>query len=252
MKKSILILALNLFLITTIFSQSSGKIGGVDDPARIGGVRIDSVKSLSGFSNGFTTVQDIDGNVYKTVKIGNQWWMVENLKTTHEADGTAIPLVTDNNEWANLGDNDTDKAYCYYNNSTDSLVKYGALYTYAAAKDACPDGWHLPSDAEWTELVNYIANDGHSDIEGIALKSTTGWYNNSNGTDNYGFSALPGGLRRCYNGAFDLVGKYGYWWSSTEYQSSYAYFRSLYYNNSIVGRNNDYKSYGYSVRCVRD
>ncbi len=138
-----------------------------------------------------TSVSDYEGNEYGVVQIGNQIWMTENLKTTHYADGIAIPLVTYNTAWANLGDNNTDDAYCYYNNS-----QYGALYIWAAAMNgavsstanpggiqgACPDGWHLPSDAEWAELVNSISNDGHSGTEGTALKSTSGWNSDGNGT----------------------------------------------------------------------
>ncbi|MEA3316716.1 MAG: FISUMP domain-containing protein [Bacteroidota bacterium] len=197
-------------------------------------------------------IKDIDGNVYEIVTIGDQVWMAENLKVTQEVNGTAIDLVTDDTEWANLGDNDTDKAYCYYMNSADSAAKYGALYTYAAAKDACPTGWHLPSDAEWTELTDYLAANGHSGTEGTALKATSGWNGSGNGTDDYDFSALPGGYRYDYDGAFDSVGNLGYWWSSTESSSSDAYYRYLYYNFSGVVRYSDYKSYGFSVRCVRD
>jgi len=199
-------------------------------------------------------ITDADGNIYKTVMIGTQLWMAENLKVTKEADGTAIPLVTDDAEWAALEANDTDKAYCYYSNSTDSLAKYGALYTYAAAKDACPTGWHLPTDAEWTELKTYIANDGHSGTEGTALKSTSGWYDDGNGTDNYGFSALPGGSRYGNNGTFYSVGGYGYWWSSTEYGSGDAYYRSLTYGygGADVYRYYFNKSFGFSVRCIKD
>jgi uncharacterized protein (TIGR02145 family) len=199
-----------------------------------------------------STLTDADGNTYNTVWIGNQQWMAENLKVTKTVNGNVIPLITDDTEWSNLGDNNTDSAYCYYSNSTDSLAKYGALYTYAAAKNACPTGWHLPSDAEWTELENYISNDGHSGTEGTALKSTSGWNNSGNGTDNYGFSALPGGFRGSSNGTFNYVGYYGYWWSATGYNSSDAYLRSLDYNNSVVNRHNYGKSNGFSVRCVRD
>ena len=217
-------------------------------------------------------VTDVDGNVYNTVKIGNQIWMAENLKVEHYADGTAIPFVTDTNgdgstddEWAALGDNNTDKAMCYYyNNAGGEKDTYVDLYTYATAvngtpyggtnnvQGVCPDGWHLPSDAEWTELENYISNDGHGGTEGAALKTTSGWYQEGNGTDIYGFSALPGGCRHAYNGTFYNVGSSGFWWSATEYDSSYAYYRSLYYLNSDVDRYLYHKSFGLSVRCTRD
>ncbi len=195
---------------------------------------------------------DIDGNSYNTVLIGNQLWMAENLKVTKEADGTAIPLVTDDTDWSILGDNSISKAYCYYSNSTDSLSKYGALYTYAAAEDACPVGWHLPTDAGWTELTTFIANDGHSSTEGTALKSTTGWNTNGNGTDDYGFSALPGGYRNGNNGTFIYVGTYGYWWSSSTEGSSYAYYRNLSDLSTVLFRDYNNKSSGFSVRCVKD
>lgn len=195
------------------------------------------------------TVTDIDGNEYPTIKIGEQEWMAENLKVTKYPDGTAIPLVTDNTAWINLGDNDTDDAYCYYNNDTTS--QYGAIYTYAAAKDACPTSWHLPSSEEWTDLTNYITNDGHLDTEGTALKSTTGWNNPQNGTDNYGFSALPGGWRYRMNGHFGYAGSHCYLWSSTEYSSSTtALARFLIDAKVIRGYGN--KSDGLSVRCVKD
>ena len=196
------------------------------------------------------TVTDIDGNTYNTVTIGTETWMAENLKATKYPNGTAITLVTDNTAWANLGDNDTDKAYCYYKN--ESTSQYGALYTYAAAKDACPSGWHLPTDAEWTTLENYISNDGHNGTEGTALKSTSGWNSNGNGTDNYGFSALPGGYRNGSSGPFGNAGDGGYWWSSTESGSSTAYRRNLDYDYAYVRRLNYYKSNGLSVRCLRD
>jgi uncharacterized protein (TIGR02145 family) len=177
--------------------------------------------------------------------------MAENLKTTKYNDGTDIPLVTDNTAWDNLGDNDTDKAYCYYSNSTDSLAKYGALYTYAAAKDACPTGWHLPTDAEWTTLETYITNDGHLGTEGTVLKSTIGWDYSGNGTDDYGFSALPGGQRT--SGSVNFVGLYCYWWSSTKKNiSGDAYYCSLGYDYVYVRRFYSRMSNGFSVRCVRD
>ena len=196
------------------------------------------------------TLTDVDGNTYNWVGIGKQAWMAENLKVTKEADGTVIPFVTDNAEWANLGDNNTDKACCYYNNSNTNRDIYGALYTYVAAKDVCPTGWHLPTDDEWTELEDYISNDGHFGVEGTALKATSGWYSDGNGTDDYGFFALPGGSRH-YDGTFFGVGD-GVWWSSTEDGSSSAWYRDLYYQYASVGRGAHCKSYGFSVRCVRD
>ena len=196
-------------------------------------------------------ITDYDGNTYNTVYIGNQLWMTENLNTTHEADGTSIPTVTDDNsdgstndEWEALGDNNTDKAY---SNSSS-----GKFYTYAAAKDACPSGWHLPSDAEWTALENYITNDGHAETEGEALKSTTYWADNGNGTDNYGFTAYPVGNRYDGTGTLDGETFNGNWWSSTESSNSSAYFRFLHYKYSYLYRFSFNKSNGFNVRCLKD
>ncbi|MDA3893893.1 MAG: fibrobacter succinogenes major paralogous domain-containing protein [Salinivirgaceae bacterium] len=197
------------------------------------------------------TLTDIDGNSYKWVKIGNQTWMAENLKTTHYPNGNVIPLVTDNTTWGNLGDNNTDDAYCYYNNNANNEADtYGALYTYAAAKDACPTGWHLPSDAEWTTLKNYISAEGHNGIEGTTLKAIAGWNNNGNGTNNYDFSALPGGHRD--SGSFAWQGTEGFWWSSTELFISSNYIRNLGSSFSIINPISSPKSIGLNIRCIKD
>ena len=196
-------------------------------------------------------VSDYDGNVYKTTYIGDQLWMTENLKTTHQADGTAIPAIEDINsngttddEWESLGDNNTDKAYC---NSAS-----GFFYTYAAAKDACPTGWHLPTDADWTELERYIAAGGHSGQEGTALKSTSYWEEDGNGTDDYGFTAYPVGSRYDGTGTIDGEGYNGNWWSSTETSDKNAYFRFLHYNHPYLYRFSFHKSNGFNVRCIKD
>ena len=273
--KGILAVGLNIFLTVTVFSQNIVKIGGVDDPARIGSVRIDSVKSLSGFSNGFTTVKDIDGNVYQTIKIGSQIWMAEDLKVTHYPNGDPIPNVIDNTAWVNLEDNNTDDAYCFYNN--DNNTDYGALYTYAAAigdnwerdnnpkQGICPDGWHLPTDEEWKSLEIYLgmtqeqadASGWRGDDEGGKLKETgtTHWNSPNSGADNSSeFTALAGGTRYYSNGNFAELGVIGHWWSATDIESGKAFHRALRYNETGVYRNNTgyAKSNGYSVRCVKD
>ena len=201
------------------------------------------------YAQGALRVRDYDGNYYNTIKIGNQIWMVENLKVTHYPNGNPIPNITGNTDWKNLVYD--DDAYCYYTNSTDSAAKYGALYTYEAANNACPTGWHLPTDVEWTDLENYI-NIEHSGTEGTALKSTSGWNSSGNGTDDYGFTAFPGGYRKSNDGTFYDVGNNGYWWSNTSYGLQEAYYRFLMYNQSVVYRIYGEKSFGFSVRCVRD
>ncbi|NCD10807.1 MAG: hypothetical protein EOL98_15615, partial [Negativicutes bacterium] len=189
-------------------------------------------------------------------------WMQENLKVTHYPNGDPIPYITDNDEWAALKNNNTDDAYCYYDNNTNS--EYGALYTYAAAigdnwqrdktegQGICPDGWHLPTDEEWSELVDYL---GGLDVAGGIMKEegTTHWDSpNTSATNESGFTALPGGLRSSLSGTFNTAGSSGYWWSATENSSNYAWRRSLYYNDAGVRRCYSSKSDGFSVRCIRD
>ena len=213
------------------------------------------------------TVTDIDGNVYKTVKIGNQVWTVENLRTTKYNDGTPIPLVTDGAAWAAL----TTPGYCYYNNTTnaDSIKKYGALYNWYVVntKKLAPKGWHVPTVAEWDTLQNYlIANgynwDGTTTGNKIAksMAAQTDWKTDTNpgatGNDLFknnksGFSALPGGWR-FFIGFFNLFGRFGVWWSATELDASTACDRRLGFDDGTLGRGVLSKSCGFSVRLLRD
>jgi uncharacterized protein (TIGR02145 family) len=209
-------------------------------------------------------VKDIDGNVYNTVTIGTQTWMKENLKTTHYANGTAIPLITGNSNWEAL--TDTSKAYCWYDNdSATNANTYGALYTWSAAMNGaassssspssiqgvCPTGWHLPSDDEWTTLTDYLGGEA---VAGGKLKETgtTHWQSpNEGATNESGFTALPGGYRYFIPDTFYYIGNYGYWWSSTEgvpFRActclSFAWNRYLAYDSSLVFRSLDvYKIY---------
>ncbi len=186
-----------------------------------------------------------DGKTYKTVKIGSQVWMAENLNYT----GSGIRHITDVEEWSN---NTKSDGWCYYDNDGSNGKKYGVLYQWEAAKEACPDGWHLPSDGEWQTLVDYL---GGAAIAGEKLKSRSGWANyaggSGNGSDSSGFSGLPCGYRND-NGSFTSMGKSASFWSATAYNSSTAWLHNLRYYDSSVTRYNNYKSYGYSVRCVRD
>jgi uncharacterized protein (TIGR02145 family) len=194
----------------------------------------------------YGSVKDIDGNNYKTIQIGSQEWMAENLRTTRFRDGTGIQFLVKGSDWAAL----TGPGYCWYNN--DSIV-FGALYNYYAVNtgNLCPAGWHIPSDGEWSALTIYL---GPESIAGNKLKEAgTGHWTglNSVATNESGFTALPGGCRT-YTGSFTNIGRYGYWWSSTEATASSAYSRDLYYGYSNIDRNSGSKLSGFSVRCVKD
>ncbi|KPK83082.1 MAG: hypothetical protein AMS27_13335 [Bacteroides sp. SM23_62_1] len=195
------------------------------------------------------TVTDMDGNVYHTVTIGTQVWMVENLKTTKYNDGTAIPLVTNETTWSNL----TTPGYCWLNN--DSLTyknPYGALYNWYVVNSnkLCPTNWHVPTEGEWTTLMNYL---GGSDIAGGKLKEagTIHWLTpNTGATNETGFTALPGS-GRSYTGQFGLLNKFGNWWSSTE-ENEYAFAVGVNFDDSHLGSFFIIKKSGSSVRCVKD
>lgn len=195
------------------------------------------------------TVTDIDGNVYHTVTIGSQVWTVENLKTTKFKDGSSIPLVTDST-WGNL----TTPGYCWYNNDAAAHKStYGALYNWYAVNSGklAPQGWHVPSDAEWATLLNYL---GGEDVAGIKLKETgtAHWVSpNSAATNVTGFTALPGGGR--YGGSeFSEISKSGIMWSSTEYNSGFAWGIGLSYDYDGVDKSYDLKFTGSSVRCIKN
>ncbi|NDC42012.1 MAG: hypothetical protein EBZ77_10760 [Chitinophagia bacterium] len=208
---------------------------------------------------------------YPTVVLGNgQEWMAQNLNTTQYNDGTAIPLVTDTNQWAaNYNNGTTLPMMCWYNNdqATYTANTFGALYNWYAVspttngnRNVCPTGWHVPSDAEWSVLINYLdpnANGGNTNpnVAGGKMKSTGTQYwlsPNQDATNESGFSGLPGGARG--NGVlpFVSIGEYGYWWSSTEDSTTNAWLRYLGYTNGNVGRITNDKGNGFSVRCLRD
>ena len=214
----------------------------------------------------YGTAADIYGNVYKTITIGTQTWMAENLKTTKYNDGTLIPNVTDNAEWKGL----TTPAYCWYNNDAATYkATYGALYNWYTVNTGilCPTGWHVASDAEWHTLVLYLdASASPSAYESLTaggkLKETgtTHWENiNTGATNESGFTALPGGYRQSIDmtvgigGKFFSIGGLGYWWSSTKTNTDYIWVRVMGRNDSGVNRYDEYdKKFGFSVRCLRD
>lgn len=214
-------------------------------------------------SSGSTFTDPRDGKVYQTVVIGNQVWMAENLAYL-----PSVNMVADGSE---------DAAGSYYYvygydgtnvadaKATDNYATYGVLYNWTAAMDGeassttnpsgiqgvCPAGWHLPSDAEWTELTNYL---GGTSVAGGKLKETgtTHWNTpNTGATNETGFTALPGGYRY-FDGTFNDIGVYGNWWSATEYDASIAWFRFMNIYSSSVSSYYHNEEVGFSVRCVRD
>jgi len=194
------------------------------------------------------TVTDVDGNVYLTVQIGNQLWMAENLKTTHYRNGDAIPRISDSTKWIN---STNTGAYCYYKNNSANKDAYGCLYSWGAVCDnrkIAPEGWHIPGDTEWQELIDYL---GGGNTAGGKMKEagTSHWLTpNTDATNESGFTALPGG-NRDGSGIFLNMGIGGIFWSSTD--SSY-YARGLHHNTAAVIFHGYYNDAGYSVRCIKD
>jgi len=196
------------------------------------------------------SIKDADGNVYHTVTIGTQVWMVENLKTTTFNDGSIITPVTGTAAWSTL----TTPAFAWYNNiQTSNKDTYGALYNWYAVNTGklAPKGWHVASDAEWTTLITYL---GGESVAGGKLKEsgTAHWSTpNTGATNSIGFSALPGGSRYT-NGLFYIMGTYGFWWSSTESSSTEALHVYMSNGASTITDKAGAKTMGFSVRCLKD
>jgi uncharacterized protein (TIGR02145 family) len=205
-------------------------------------------------SGAITTVTDADGNIYNTVTIGTQVWMASNLKVTKLNDNSAIPQVPDNTTWANL----STPSYCWYNNdATTNKSTYGALYNWYTVNTGklCPIGWHVPTDAEWTILTNYLGGLG---VAAGKLKEagTDHWATpNSDATNSTGFTALPGGNRyvNSLGTGFQSIGSMGSWWSSTVYDLTNTWVKIMVYNYSTLSDRNAYdKRQGNSVRCMKN
>ncbi len=188
-------------------------------------------------------VTDIDGNVYHTVIIGTQQWMVENLKTTKFNDGSSIPTETDNEAWIAL----TSPGYCWCNNQSGYKSTYGALYNWYAVNTGklAPEGWHIPSVNEWNTLINYLGGEEAASAK-LRETGTMHWKNlNKESTNEVGFTALPGGYRYAFGGT--EMGETCYFWSTQS--STY-----LILNNSVSVWTPwvDANSIGLSVRCIKD
>ena len=211
------------------------------------------------FTCGTSKMTDADGNEYETVLIGTQCWTKTNLRSTKAADGSDIPAGGSSTSY-------TEPYYYDYSSHSLPLATRGYLYNWAAANQVCPSGWHLPSDAEWTTLTNYVSSQsefqcgGNSDYIAKALASKTTDWNSSSNTCAVGnntaannasdFSAVPAGSRG--SSSFNYAGNNAYFWSSLEYSGSNAWGRYLAYSRAYVSRNGGLKNVGFSVRCLRD
>ncbi len=197
-----------------------------------------------------STVTDIDGNVYKTVKIGNQVWMKENLKVSQYQNGDPIPTNLSNHKWGKT----TSGAFAIYENDEANHIKYGKLYNWYAMVDkrnVCPVGWHVPSDQEWTRLENYL---GGAEVAGGKMKAIIGNDSpNTGATNESGFSGLLGGYRS-KDGTYSGIGNgnLGCWWSSTEYSTIGGWDRYLLWSIGNSDRAKAGKQNGFSVRCIKD
>ncbi|MEI7828819.1 MAG: fibrobacter succinogenes major paralogous domain-containing protein [Prolixibacteraceae bacterium] len=204
--------------------------------------------STSPFQYG--SVSDFEGNAYNTIQIGSQTWMAENLRSVKLSDGSSIAKVTDQTTWSNL----TTPAYCFYDNdSVSAKYNFGALYNWYVVdtKKLCPTGWHVPNIDDWIALSTLLGVDS---LAGGTLKEagTSKWATpNLYGTNEYGFNAIPSGYR-FYNGSFQNVGYSGNYWSATEYTPSKAWYLYLTYSNGKLSKNSYDKTYGFSVRCIKN
>ena len=196
-----------------------------------------------------------DGKVYKIAYVGNQEWMTENLNTDRFQNGDPIPEAKTQEQWKTAY-REGKPIWCYYDFDSTNGPNYGKLYNWYAVTDSiglCPLGWHVPTDAEWTTLNNFL---GGESIAGGKMKSTsslwnTSYYSNMGATNESGFTGHPGGSR--YNGgSFWDLGILGYWWSASQFDATNAWFEKLIINNNSSFKNKWHKSIACSVRCIRD
>lgn len=246
-----LLLSTLLFSSFISFSQTKWMVvnnkSGTSDSIRVSDV--ESIVFRTHEETPANTITDIDGNIYHTVIIGTQEWTVENLRVTHYNDGSPITKITTNNTtWSST----TNGAYCAYENNETNGAFYGYLYNWYSVNTGklapLTGGWRVPTEVDWTALTDFIGGEATA---GTKLKATSGWNSKGNGTDDYGFSALPGGFR-VSTGDFYYLGGSGNWWSLTAYNASIAWFRNMVYDFANVYRGNSNKMYGRSVRLVRD
>lgn len=211
-------------------------------------------------------VTDNNGNLYKTVKIGDQWWMSENLKTDRYRNGDLIGTTTP--ATLDITSDNTPKYQWASNNNENNISVYGRLYTWDVVIDSrnlCPAGWHVPSSEEWVSLTNYLTNNGYgydgsgadiakslANLSGWRVFASPGYVGNDQASNNSsGFTAVPGGYRFA-SGTFVNFGDYASWWDSSEINSSDAEFWSLHYNRNYLKRELSNKKQGIAVRCIKD
>jgi uncharacterized protein (TIGR02145 family) len=205
----------------------------------------------------YGSVTDIDGNIYKTIQIGTQIWMAENLKTTRYNDGTSIYLTVDNYQWLKSG----LPSFCWlFNQGSTYKDTYGALYNFLAVNSSklCPAGWHVPGDSEWKTMATYLGGELNLGNK-IKEAGLNHWLNSgTNTTNESGFTALPGGYRS-YEGSYKPLASNGswmsseaYWWSSTMAYPGGAYYLAFYANSSTLLKGSWRSEFGHSVRCVKD
>jgi len=198
----------------------------------------------------YGTVNDIDGNEYKTIQIGSQTWMAENLKTIKYNDNSNIPLVFDDNTWEILN----SPGYCWYNNDSSTYkVQFGALYNWYAVNTGklCPTGWHIPNITEWTTLVNFLGGPGTA-IGKLKEQGTAHWIvSNTDATNLSGFTALPSGYRY-FDGPFDNILLADCWWLEDEYSAFEAFYTGINIRSVTLGFFPEIMNWGFSVRCLQD
>jgi uncharacterized protein (TIGR02145 family) len=249
--------------LTYIISGTPATSGTASFALNIGGQICTLIINVSQPTSGYgPNISDNDGNTYKTVYIGTQQWMAENLKTAKYNDGTGIPNVTDNTQWLNL----TTGAWCYYNNDATTNKKYGKLYNWYAVsqttngnKNLCPTGWHVPSNFEWKKIIDYL---GGESVAGGKMKivddsswivfynSSTNSNQNLNTTNSSLFSALPGGHRVAFDGSFTGIGASGEWWSLTNDIIGSFYLSHM--NDNAIIDNATQPKLAKSIRCLKD
>jgi len=206
---------------------------------------------VKSFTTASSSVVDVDGNSYKIVTIGTQTWMAENLRTTRYRNGD---VINDGTGAGVVSGEAAPKYWFVYDDDLNNVSTYGRLYTWYTVNDGrsiCPEGWHVASDEEWAILRDYLG--GKNVAGGILKESGTAHWTapNTKATNEFGFTALPGGYRQI-NQAFARIGKFGYWWTSTEQSAHYGFLQSMSYDSDDLSGLRDFKPLGNSVRCIRD